>query len=217
MYPKPIQNIIDLFTKFPGIGPRQATRFAFHVLKKPGLAKELAMRLAVLENTIGFCNQCFRTLEQNDSGLTPDELTRGGFCALCRDSKRELSLLAVVEKEADMQNLEKTGSFLGLYHILGGVISPLDQDSPKKLRLRELHERVKKNLITRPENFEVILATNSTAEGDTTAMYIERILSPLKENYPQFKISRLGRGLSLGAELEYADHITLKNALTNRK
>lgn len=208
MYPHPLQSLIELFTKFPGIGPRQATRFAFHVLKKPGLAKELASHLAVLEDTIGFCRQCFRTLEQNDSGL----------CHLCRDvSKRDPAMLAVVEKESDMQNLEKTGSFLGLYHVLGGVISPLDQDSPKKLRLRELHERVKKNLAFEPEHFEVILATNSTAEGDTTAMYIERILSPLKETYPQFKISRLGRGLSLGSELEYADEITLKNALINRK
>lgn len=207
MYPKPLQSLIDLFTKFPGIGPRQATRFAFHILKRPGLAKELASHLATLEDTIGFCRQCFRALEQNDSGL----------CSLCRDEKRDTTILAVVEKESDMYNLEKTGSFLGLYHVLGGVISPFDHDSPKKLRLRELHERVKKNTAMHHERFEVVLATNSTTEGDTTAMYIERILSPLKEIYPELKISRLGRGLSLGSELEYADETTIRNAFQNRK
>ena len=116
-----------------------------------------------------------------------------------------------------MQNLEKTGSFLGLYHVLGGVISPLDSDSPKKLRLRSLHERIKKDCAEHKKSFEVVLATNSTTEGDTTALYIERVLAPLKDTYPHFTISRLGRWLSLGSELEYADEITIKNALTNRK
>ncbi len=207
MYPKPIQNLIELFTKLPGIGPRQATRFVFSILKRPGLAKEFALHLATLDEKIDICAQCFRTLEKNNTNL----------CSICRDEKRDHSLLAIVEKESDMHNLEKTGSFLGLYHVLGGVISPLDQDSPKKLRLRELYERVKKNLSLQSKNFEVVLATNSTAEGDTTAHYIERVLVPLKETNPHLTISRLGRGLSLGSELEYADEITLKNALTNRK
>lgn len=207
MYPQPIQNLIELFGKLPGIGPRQAARFVFHILKKPGLAGELALTLATLEDKIGFCAQCFRALEKNESGL----------CNFCRDSRRDTTLLAVVEKESDMQNLEKTGSFLGLYHVLGGVISALDPDSPRKLRLRELHARVKKNLASTQKQFEVILATNSTVEGDTTALYIERVLLPLKDTYPHLLVSRLGRGLSLGSELEYADEVTLKNALTNRK
>lgn len=207
MYPKPIQNLIELFSKLPGIGPRQATRFVFHILKKSGFAKEIAVGLSALEEKIAFCTQCFRALEHNDSGL----------CSICRDTRRDTQFLAVVEKESDMQNLEKTGSFLGLYYVLGGVISPLDPDSPKKIRLRELHERVQKNAVEHPAHFEVILATNSTTEGDTTALYIERVLSPLKDAHPHLKISRLGRGLSLGTELEYADEITLRNALTNRK
>ena len=207
MYPKPIQNLIEIFSKLPGIGPRQAARFAFFILKKEGLAKELAENLSDMEEKIGFCGLCFRTLEKNDTGL----------CDFCRNPHRNPALLAVVEKEADMQNLEKTGSFLGLYHVLGGVISPLDSDSPKKLRLRSLHERIKKDCAEYPKSFEVVLATNSTTEGDTTALYIERVLAPLKDTYPHFTISRLGRGLSLGSELEYADEITIKNALTNRK
>jgi recombination protein RecR len=124
--------------------------------------------------------------------------------------------VAVVEKESDMRNLEHSGAYRGLYHLLGGVISPLDADSPKRLRLRELYDRVEMRLRA-GDPCEVILATNPTTEGDTTARYIERILAPLRETHASFAVSRLGRGLSLGSELEYADEITLKNAVQNRK
>ena len=112
--------------------------------------------------------------------------------------------------------MEKTGAYSGLYHILGGLISPLDSDSPKKLHLKELFGRVK-NLLEKDGKCEVILATGTTTEGDMTALYIDRVLAPLKDQFKDLKISRLGRGLSLGSELEYADEVTLKNALTNRK
>lgn len=134
----------------------------------------------------------------------------------CGDKKRDTKTIAVIEKESDLQNLEKTGAFRGVYHMLGGFISPLDPESPKRLHVKELYERIKKP-VEAGDAVEVILATNATAEGDTTALYIERILLPLKEKHPLLTISRLGRGLSLGSELEYADEITLKNALTNRK
>lgn len=206
-YPKPVQKLIDIFTKFPGIGPRQAGRFAFFILKENGgIAGDLAAALKEVKEKVVFCNQCFRSMENQENNL----------CSFCRDTRRDQAAIAVVEKEADMQNLEKTGLHQGVYHVLGGVISPLDVDSPKKLRLREMHERTK-NILEKHGKCEMILATGSTAEGDMTAMYIERILEPLKKQYADFKISRLGRGLSLGAELEYADEITLKNALTNRK
>ena len=204
MPPKPIQNLIDLFIKLPGIGPRQASRFVFYILKQE-LVDELVLNLEGLKKII-FCNQCFRTAEG----------VKGDVCSFCKDSKRDHSLLAVVEKESDMQNLEKTGSYHGLYHVLNGVISPLDSESPKRLHLKELFLRIK-SLLEKEAKCEVILATNSTTEGDTTALYIERVLAPLKNQYPVLKISRLGRGLSLGSELEYADEVTLKNALSNRK
>lgn len=115
-----------------------------------------------------------------------------------------------------MQNLERTNLYQGQYHVLNGVISPLDADSPKKLHLKELYERAK-NQLDKQGSCEIILATNPTTEGDMTALYIERILVPLKDHYPNLKISRLGRGLALGSELEHIDEMTLKNAFTNRK
>ncbi len=209
MYPKAIQNLIDLFSRFPGIGPRQATRFAFFILKeKNPFISELVTALQEMEAAVGVCSECFRTMERAGT----DEHR----CAFCRDTRRDHAVVAVMEKESDMQNMESTGAYHGLYHILGGVISPLDTESPKRIRLKELYERIEDALKAK-EKCEVILATNPTTEGDTTALYIERILSPLKDKYPSLTLSRLGRGLSLGAELEYADEVTLKNALKNRK
>jgi len=203
VYPKSIQKLIDLFIKFPGIGPRQASRFVFYLLKNGGV-DELIISLEELKK-IGNCEQCYRTMEK-----------KGGLCSFCSNSKRDPLIIAVVEKESDTQNMEKTGAYNGLYHILGGVISPLDSESPKKLHLKSLHERIK-SLLDKNGKCEVILATGATTEGDMTALYIDRVLAPLKEHFKDLKISRLGRGLSLGSELEYADEVTLKNALANRK
>lgn len=135
---------------------------------------------------------------------------------ICKDDRRDHSTIAVIEKEQDMQNLEKSGAYKGLYHVLDGIISPLDSSSTKRLHLKELHAHVQK-LLEEKDGCEIILATSSTTEGDTTALYIDRILAPLQSRHPKLKISRLGRGLSLGSELEYADEMTLKNALLNRK
>ncbi|MBI4225229.1 MAG: recombination protein RecR [Candidatus Sungbacteria bacterium] len=208
MYPKPLQNLIDLFAKFPGVGPRQATRLVFFLLKQQnGFASELQYGLAGLSQ-IRQCKLCFRTIDQNGSDET--------LCILCKDPKRDHNTVAVVEKESDMQSIENTHIFHGLYHVLDGVVSPLDPESPKRLHLRELHSRITK-LLEHSHKAEIILATGSTTEGDTTALYIDRILTPLKTRFPDLTITRLGRGLSLGSELEYADEITLKSALTNRK
>lgn len=221
MYPKQIEKLIDLFSRFPGIGPRQATRFAFFILKeKNPFIPELVAALQEMEAGIGICTDCFRTMERaamvgesRPDGRDGPDTNRCGFC---RDSRRDHATIAVMEKESDMQNMEKTGAYHGLYHVLGGVISPLDTESPKRIRLRELYERIE-NTLKEKNPCEVILATNPTTEGDTTALYIERILSPLKDAHPGLSLSRLGRGLSLGAELEYADEVTIKNALQNRK
>lgn len=209
MYPPPIKNLIDLFTKLPGIGPRQAARFVFYLLKEGETARAISQELVSINERIVFCKNCFCTIDKENNAL--------GLCSLCRDEKRDTAQIAVVEKESDLQNFEKTGAYKGKYHVLDGVLSPLDSDSPRKLHLRALYERVEAALKQFGGKCEVILATNSTTEGDMTALYIDRILAPLKEKYPQFSITRLGRGLSLGSELEYADEITLKNALTNRK
>ena len=209
MYPKQIQKLIELFSKFPGIGPRQAARFAFFILKeKNPFIGELCDALKDAEERIGICDTCFRMMERENGSVRS--------CSICKDPRREAHMIAIVEKESDMRNIEQSGAYHGLYHVLGGVISPLDTDSPKRLRLRELYDRVETHLVT-PKLCEVILATNPTTEGDTTSRYIERILAPLQTTHPHLTISRLGRGLSLGSELEYVDEITLKNALTNRK
>ena len=210
MYPKQIQRIIDLFSRFPGIGPRQAARFAFFILKeKDPFIGDLRAALQEAEERIGICDTCFRMMERENGTIRS--------CVICADTRRETHMVAVVEKESDMRNMESMGAYRGLYHVLGGVISPLDPDSPKTLRLRELYDRVEARLTGAENPYEVILATNSTTEGDTTLRYIERILAPLQSTHSHLTISRLGRGLSLGSELEYVDEITLKNALTNRK
>lgn len=210
MYPKQIQKLIDIFSRFPGIGPRQAARFTFFILKeKNPFIGELCAALQEAEERIGICDSCFRMMERENGNIHS--------CGICADTRREAQMVAVVEKESDMRNMESTGAYRGLYHVLGGVISPLDPDSPKTLRLRELYDRVEARLTVVQTPYEVILATNPTTEGDTTARYIERILAPLQNTHSHLTISRLGRGLSLGSELEYVDEITLKNALTNRR
>ncbi len=210
MYPKPIQKVIDLLMKLPSVGPRQAARFAFFILKENnGFAKELAEGICEMQQNITTCIQCYRTMEKNSGQET-------AHCALCRDTRRNSTTITVVEKESDLQNFERTGAYQGLYHVLGGIISPLDSESPKKLHIRDLYNRVA-TLLNQQQSVELILGTNPTTEGDMTALYIERTFAAIKEKSQQFTISRLGRGLSLGSELEYADEMTLKNALMNRK
>jgi recombination protein RecR len=207
MFPSNLEKLIELFTRFPGIGPRQATRFVFSLLKEDeSILEELGNSIKNLKKEVTACQVCFRSMAKAE----------GNVCSICSDKKRDASAVMVVEKESDMVNMEKTGSFRGLYHILGGVILPLDPNSSRGLHIKELFERVKAKAVNEG-GVEVILATNPTTEGDTTALYIERVLEPLKSSYKNLKISRLGRGLSLGSELEYADESTLKNAFLNRK
>lgn len=210
MYPKPIEHIIDLLMKFPGVGPRQAARFAFFMVKEQnGFIEELATGLGNLKANIATCTQCYRMMEKQSEDAK-------ALCTLCADVRRNAALITVLEKESDLQNLERTGAYQGLYHVLGGVISPLDSESPKRLHIREMYNRVV-FLLNQQQLVELILGTNPTTEGDMTAVYIERTFAPLKDKTSNFKLSRLGRGLSLGAELEYADEVTLKNALMNRR
>ena len=211
MYPKSIQKLIDIFSKFPGIGKKSAVRFVFYLLKlKESEIKELIDSISSLKSSIKVCSFCFNTFEGQK-----------GLCKICSDPSRDRTLLCLVEKETDLLSIEKTKEYKGLYFISGETISRLKkltvhtQDYIKKLRIKELKER-----ISNPQKFgilnckfkEIILALNPTIEGEATALYLERILKS-----KNLKMTRLARGLPIGGELEYADEETLRNALTGRK
>lgn len=198
MYSPTIQKLIDLFSKFPTVGPRTAARFVFYLLRLPKKEiQELIEAILKLKKNIKFCPLCFSPFEGE-----------GNLCKICADSSRDRSLLCVVEKEADLAAIEKTQKYKGVYFILGGTISNLKKEKIKNLRIEELKERIRKD----PEIKEIILAFNSTLEGETTSLYLERILKSFNK-----KISKLGRGLPVGGELEYADEETLGSALESRK
>lgn len=200
MKPESTEKLIKIFSKFPGIGPRQAARFGYFLVDADrSVIEELKTLLEDLKK-IKRCPSCFRAYETD------------GACAICSDPGRETGKVAVVEKDIDLQALEKAGVYKGFYHVLGGLLSGLDAQSRDRLKLKELFQRVKKDAGIK----EVIMALSATAEGEFSARYIERILEPLKKNR-QLVITRLGRGLSFGAELEYLSAETLKHALDNRK
>ncbi|MDP2664290.1 MAG: recombination mediator RecR [bacterium] len=203
MYPKTIQKLIGFFSKFPTVGPRTAARFVFYLLKLKGEeVEELTSSISKLKENIKLCNLCFLPFEPST-----DSNQEVGLCPICQDKTRDKSLLCVVEKEPDLESLEKTKKYKGLYFILGGTVSALKKENIKQLRGEGFLKRAKD-----PEIKEIIVATNPTTEGEATALYIERLLKPLNK-----KITRLGRGLPVGAELEYADEETLSSALEGRK
>jgi len=227
MYPKSIQKLIDLFSKFPTVGPRTAGRFVFYLLKLPKEEiKNLISAVADLKKEIKICKSCFNPFDPIDSAQGKDEpfgsaQGKGELCKICRDNSRDKTLLCIVEKETDLVSLEKIKKYKGLYFILGGMLSFLttkkkgSTEGITKLRIKELEERIK----NRPEIQEIIIAINPTAEGEATTLYLERLLKPLTcgEQGRTKKITRLGRGLALGAELEYSDEETLSSALESRR
>lgn len=206
-YPPSIQKLITLFSQFPTVGPRTAGRFVFYLLKKDKEEiAELVKAISDLKKEIKICSFCFSPFQHEEDTKV---------CSICQNPVRNKTLLCVVEKETDLLAIEKTKKYKGLYFILGGTISKMKKEDLKNLRTKELTER-----LSHPEKFgipiadfqEIIIAINPTAEGETTALYLERILKPLNK-----KITRLGRGLPVGAELEYADEETLESALEGRK
>lgn len=220
MFSKPIKTLVDYFLKFPGVGPRQAARFVFYLLREDREAiKAMADAIGRLHDEVKLCAQCYKTFDANHTSLGAAEAKE--FCEFCRNSKRNRNQILVVEKEIDLENIERTRKYGGLYHVLGGTINPLDSSAPARLHIKELFLRIQKLASSGRESsgseIEVVLATNPTAEGDATALYLERIFAPLKNQYPLLKISRLGRGLTTGSELEYSDQVTIANALENRK
>ncbi|MBI2450796.1 MAG: recombination protein RecR [Parcubacteria group bacterium] len=204
MYPKSIQNLIEEFSKFPGIGPRQAARFVFHLLKNDSSNTDnLIQSLKNLHQNVITCQLCFRAAEADQKNKH--------ICSICSSESRDPRFIAVVEKDADLVSLEKAKNYSGLYHVLGGTVSMLEPEAPQKFHLKELFLRIKNSPSNRAIK-EIILALSPTPQGELSAQYIERVLRPLN-----VKISRLGRGLPTGADLEYADEATLKSAWEGRK
>ncbi len=191
--PKSIQNLIEAFERLPGIGPKTAQRLTFYLLHSPKEESQALAKAALemKEKTV-LCAICFNIGESSP-------------CNICSDSSRDPSIVMVVENPLDVLALEKA-NFKGLYHVLHGVISPLENIGPDEIHIRELLPRLKDGSVK-----EIILATNPTMEGEATAMYIQRLLSPLG-----VKITRIARGLPVGSDLDYADETTLTRALENR-
>src|SRR3990172_12851156 len=217
--PKSIQKLIDEFSKLPGIGPKTAARLSFYLLSKSDEdVHNLGKTIYHLKREIKTCGICFNIAEQNP-------------CSICQNKNRDKSIIMAVENPLDVLAFEKTGEYKGLYHIIGGAISPVDDIGPENLRIAELLDRIKQN----SENIkEIVLATNPNLEGEATAMYINNEILKLKSEilklkkinkfvlHPdksvfKIKITRIARGLPVGGDLEYADEITLSRALEGRK
>jgi recombination protein RecR len=197
LLPEPVQKLIDAFSRLPGIGPKTASRLAFYLLRTPDdLGLELAGALQELKSSIVYCQRCYN-------------ITTAGReeCEICASRERDARLLCVVEEPLDVLALERTSGFQGRYHVLGGVLSPIQGIGPDDLKIRELVERVRLGGIE-----EVILATNPSLEGDATAMYLRQQLGALG-----VRVTRLARGLPVGGDLEYADPNTLLRALSGRQ
>jgi recombination protein RecR len=195
MYAAAVQELIDELGRLPGIGPKSAQRIAFHLLKLP---REDALRLsqAIVEakDKVSFCTRCFNVAE-------------GEECSICLDSRRDATVVCVVEEPRDIVAIEKTQDYRGRYHVLQGAINPIEGVGPDQLRIKELLHRLGTEEIA-----EIILCTNPNIEGDATAMYLSRQLRPLG-----IKVTRLASGLPVGGDLEYADELTLGRALEGRR
>jgi recombination protein RecR len=192
---QPIERLVAQLKKLPGIGEKSATRLAYHLLGAPEAdVAQLAESIGRLKRETVLCESCFDVASQSP-------------CPICRDERRDASLLCVVEEPADLASIEKSGRFRGRYHVLGGAFAPIDGVGPKELRVAELEARVRKGGIE-----EVVLATNPNAEGDATAHYLSERLRPLG-----VRLTRIAFGMPLGGDLEYADHVTVGICIENRR
>ena len=195
MFEPPVQHLIDELARLPGIGQKSAQRIAFHILNVEEVdAARLADAIVEMRRDVRLCSRCFNVTAEEE-------------CSICRDLRRDPTMVCVVERAQDIPVLEKTQEFTGRYHVLGGAISPIAGIGPDQLRVSELVDRVDAEGIK-----EVIVATNPNVEGDTTALYLARLLKPLG-----ITVTRLASGLPVGGDLDYADEITLGRALTGRR
>lgn len=204
----PVEHLAEYFAKFPGIGPRQAKRFVYYLLSHdPAYLKDFARAIVSLKEIILQCSSCFRYFQKNGE--------KDGLCDICHDEHTDSSTLLVVEKDVDFENVRKSGSYTGMYFILGGALAILEKNPSEKIRAKEIFNLAEKRA-KNGELKEIILATNATPEGENTALYVSKILELLAKKY-NLKISTLGRGLSTGSEIEYSDAETFKSALESRR
>lgn len=190
-----IQNLLDELERLPGVGPKSAQRIAYWVLNEDAIsATRLARAIVEVKETVHFCSRCFN-------------YAQGDLCDICASDKRDVHTICVVSEPRDIPPIERTGSFFGVYHVLGGALSPLEGIGPDDLRIAELMARLQDPLVK-----EVILATNPNIEGETTASYLARLIKPLG-----VKVSRLASGLPVGGDLEFADEVTLGRAIETRR
>ena len=194
MFEGPVQRLIDELSRLPGIGRKSAQRLTFHLLSVEEVdATRLATAITDMRQQIKTCSRCYN-------------VTAAPECAICRDLRRDANLVCVVERAQDIAVIERTQEFAGRYHVLGGALSPIDGIGPSQLRIEQLRQRIPDESIK-----ELIIATNPTIEGDTTALYLARELKPLG-----VKVTRLASGLPVGGDMDYADEITLGRALIGR-
>lgn len=195
MTPDPLNRLVAQLAKLPGIGEKTAQRLAFHILRAPGeYALDLSQAIREVKEKVHLCGRCF-------------SLTDAELCGFCQDTRRDDRVVCVVETFADLMALERTREFKGRYHVLHGVLSPLDGVGPEQLRIKELLERLGDGRVE-----EIILATNPDVEGEATALYLTRLLKPAG-----IRVSRIAQGLPMGGDLEYADQATLAKALSARR
>ncbi|OIP99168.1 recombination protein RecR [Candidatus Wirthbacteria bacterium CG2_30_54_11] len=194
--PQPVQQVIDDLGRLPGIGPKTAARLTFHLLRQSkARTQQLSRALLELKEKVIFCENCFNISE------TP-------VCHICSSPKRDHSLICVVSEPLDALAIEKTREFKGVYHVLNGEMSPIDGIGPDQLKVKELENRLKDQTI---KIKELILATNPTTEGETTALYLAKLAEPYR-----VKVTRLAHGIPIGGDIEYADEVTLMSALAHR-
>jgi len=199
--PKSIKNLISYFERLPGVGPKSASRLVFYLLNTPeSFVREMSNSLLAIKKEIKICKECFSVAESD-------------LCEICSDERRNKKIICVVEKAIDVMAIENIGGFKWVYHVLGGVVNPLDHIGPDDLKIDELISRVKK--FEADDEIEIILATNPTMEGEATALYIKKKLEDLKNE--KIRITRIGSGLPMGADLEYADQATLSRAMEGRR
>ena len=197
MLAPPVQRLVTELSRLPGVGGRTAQRLAFHILRtKPEDAFALADAIREVKEKIGLCEVCFN-------------LAEGPRCTICSDARRDEALICVVEEPGDVIPVERTGEYRGLYHVLGGALSPIDGVEPEDLKINQLYTRAE-----RPEVTEVVLATNPTTTGEATALHIA---DGLRMRRPDLVVTRLASGLPVGGDLEYADEVTLGKALAGRR
>jgi len=195
LYIKSLENLINEFKKLPGIGPKSARRIAFFLLKLPrNDVLKLSQSIIEMKDKVKFCTQC--------NGLSEEDI-----CHICRDESRDRKIICIVEEASDVDIIEKTGEYRGLYHVLGGLLSPIDNIGPDEIKVPGLLERIKTYGVE-----EVIIALNPTVEGESTTAYLKKVLKPLA-----VKITRLASGIPVGGDLEYADEVTIGRAISDRR